>query len=87
MFNTKYRVVTVESSWTEAKRDNIGNHILMETNNFEIAKRECKEWSDRDDIDVYVIDRDLTLKYYTRGTEDLGCPDIVFSLHSEQLSI
>ena len=41
MFNTKYRVVTVESSWTEAKRDNNGNHILMETNNFEIAKREC----------------------------------------------
>lgn len=83
MFNTKYRVLTVESSWTEAKQDNNGNHILMETNNFEIAKRECKEWSDRDDIDVYVIDRDLTLKYYTRGYEDLGCPDIVFSLHSE----
>jgi hypothetical protein len=51
----KYRVVTEFSSNEDAEIDDLGRQILLETNNFQQARRECIEWAAWDDILVHVL--------------------------------
>lgn len=50
-----YRVVTECSSKEDAKVDDRGRQILLETNNYQQARRECIEWAAYDDIQVEVL--------------------------------
>jgi hypothetical protein len=50
-----YRVVTDHSSNEEAKLMPDGRQILFETNNYQVARRECIEWAAWDDIRVQVL--------------------------------
>ena len=45
----KYRVVTECSSNEEAKVDDRGRQVLLETNNYQVARKECIEWAAYDD--------------------------------------
>jgi hypothetical protein len=51
----KYRVVTDHSSSEQAKVDDRGRQVLVETNNYQVARRECIEWAAYDDIQVEVL--------------------------------
>ena len=51
----KYQVVTEVSSLEDAKLDEQGRQILFETNNFQVARKECIEWAAYDDIPVHVV--------------------------------
>ena len=50
-----YRVVTECSSKEDAKVDDRGRQILVETNNYQTARKECIEWAAWDDIFVEVL--------------------------------
>jgi len=50
-----YRVVTDHSSKDDAKLMEDGRQILVETNNYLVARRECIEWAAYDDILVQVL--------------------------------
>ena len=52
-----YRVVTEFSSLenNEVKLMDDGRQILLETNNFQTARKECIEWAAYDDILVQVL--------------------------------
>lgn len=50
-----YRVVTECSSKEDAKLMEDGRQILVETNNYQVARRECIQWAAWDDILVHVL--------------------------------
>ena len=51
-----YRVVTECSSKEDALlMDDDGRQILFETNNYQVARKECVEWAAYDDILVQVL--------------------------------
>jgi len=50
-----YRVVTEVSSKEDAKLMEDGRQILFETNNYQVARKECIEWAAYDDILVQVL--------------------------------
>ena len=50
-----YRVVTECSSNEDAKVDDRGRQVLVETNNYQTARKECIEWAAYDDILVQVL--------------------------------
>ena len=51
----KYRVVTDVSSKEDAKLDAQGRQILLETNNYQTARKECIQWAAYDDIQVWML--------------------------------
>jgi hypothetical protein len=51
----KYRVVTDVSSLEDALLDAQGRQILLETNNYQTARRECIQWAAYDDIQVWLL--------------------------------
>lgn len=51
----KYRVVTECSSLEGTKMMDDGRQILVETNNYQAARKECIEWAAFDDILVEVL--------------------------------
>jgi hypothetical protein len=51
----KYTVVTDVSSKEDAKLDDQGRQILLETNNYQTARRECIQWAAYDDIQVWML--------------------------------
>jgi hypothetical protein len=51
----KYRVVTDVSSIQDSRLTPDGRELLIETNNFQIARKECIEWAAYDDILVDVL--------------------------------
>jgi hypothetical protein len=53
----KYRVVTDVSSKEDAKLDAQGRQILLETNNYQVARKECIQWAAYDDIQVWMLGR------------------------------
>jgi hypothetical protein len=50
-----YRVVTEYSSNEDAKLMDDGRQVLVETNNYQVARKECIEWAAYDDILVQVL--------------------------------
>lgn len=63
----KYQVVTDVSSLEDPKKNDFGEDILFETNNFQIARKECIEWADFDDIVVRVRNKYLVEKFKCNG--------------------
>lgn len=63
----KYRVVTKVSSKEDATVDVLGRQVLLTTNNFQQARRECIEWAAYDDILVYVVDQFGSDKFVCNG--------------------
>jgi len=53
----KYRVVTEVSSKEDADIDAVGRQVLLVTNNYQAARKECIEWAAYDDILVHVVDQ------------------------------
>ena len=51
----KYTVVTDVSSKEDAKLDDQGRQILLETNNYQTARKECIQWAAYDDIQVWML--------------------------------
>ena len=51
----KYRVVTDVSSKEDAELDAQGRQILLETNNYQTARKECIQWAAYDDIQVWML--------------------------------
>jgi len=51
----KYTVVTDVSSKEDAKLDDQGRQILLETNNYQVARKECIQWAAYDDIQVWML--------------------------------
>jgi len=66
----KYRVVTDHSSNEEAKVDDRGRQILVETNNYQVARRECIEWAAYDDIVVEVLGEYGQVKFDCCGASE-----------------
>jgi hypothetical protein len=51
----KYRVVTDVSSKEDAEIDEQGRQILLKTNNYLTARKECIQWAAYDDIQVWLL--------------------------------
>jgi hypothetical protein len=62
-----YRVVTEHSSNEQAKVDDRGRQVLLETNNYQVARKECIEWSAYDDILVQVLGAHGQVKFACDG--------------------
>jgi len=54
-YHFKYRVVTDISSMENAEIDEQGRQILLKTNNYETARKECIQWAAYDDIQVWLL--------------------------------
>ena len=52
---SKYQVVTDVSSEEDAEIDTEGRQILLKTNNYETARKECIQWAAHDDIQVWLL--------------------------------
>jgi hypothetical protein len=65
-----YRVVTEYSSNEDAKRDDRGRQVLVETNNYQKARRECIEWAAYDDILVEVLGEYGQIKFTCTGASE-----------------
>jgi len=63
----KYRVITEVSSKEDAETDWFGRQILLTTNNYQTARKECIEWAAYDDILVYVTDQFGSVKFSCNG--------------------
>jgi hypothetical protein len=50
-------VVTEVSSKEDADIDAVGRQVLLVTNNYQAARKECIEWAAYDDILVHVVDQ------------------------------
>jgi hypothetical protein len=66
----KYRVITECSSKEDAELDVMGRQILLITNNYQTARKECIEWAAYDDILVYVINQFGSAKFICRGAAE-----------------
>jgi len=66
----KYRVVTEASSMDDAVTDVFGRQILLTTNNYQVARKECIEWAAYDDILVQVINQFGSSKFSCDGASE-----------------
>lgn len=66
----KYRVVTEVSSKEDADVDFLGRQVLLTTNNFQTARKECIEWAAYDDILVHVINQFGSSKFSCDGASE-----------------
>jgi hypothetical protein len=66
----KYRVVTEVSSKEDADVDFLGRQVLLTTNNFQTARKECIEWAAYDDILVHVINQFGSSKFSCHGASE-----------------
>ena len=66
----KYRVITEMSSKEDADTDVFGRQILLTTNNYQTARKECIEWAAYDDILVCVINQFGSAKFTCRGAAE-----------------
>jgi hypothetical protein len=65
-----YRVVTEVSSKEDAKLMEDGRQILFETNNYQVARKECIEWAAYDDILVEVLGQYGQVKFTCNGASE-----------------
>ena len=65
-----YRVVTEVSSKEDAKLMDDGRQILFETNNYQVARKECIEWAAYDDILVEVLRPWGAVKFSCNGASE-----------------
>lgn len=63
----KYRVITEVSSKEDAVTDVLGRQVLLTTNNYQAARKECIEWAAYDDILVYVVNQFGSTKFSCDG--------------------
>jgi hypothetical protein len=66
----KYRVVTEVSSKEDADVDFLGRQVLLTTNNFQTARKECIEWAAYDDILVCVVNQFGSTKFVCNGAAE-----------------
>ena len=66
----KYRVVTEVSSLEDTNTDVFGRQILLTTNNYQTARKECIEWAAYDDILVHVINQFGSSKFSCDGANE-----------------
>ena len=66
----KYRVVTECSSKEDCELDFFGRQVLVTTNNYQTARRECIEWAAYDDILVRVINQFGSTKFQCEGASE-----------------
>jgi hypothetical protein len=66
----KYRVVTEVSSLEEGAVMEDSRQILFETNNYQLARRECIEWAAYDDILVEVLGPWGAVKFSCDGARE-----------------
>lgn len=66
----KYRVITECSSKEDADTDLFGRQILLTTNNYQDARKECIEWAAWDDILVEVTDQFGYIKFSCDGAHE-----------------
>jgi hypothetical protein len=66
----KYKVVTEYSSKEDCELDVLGRHILMTTNNYQTARKECIEWAAYDDILVCVTKNIGGVKFSCNGAAE-----------------
>jgi hypothetical protein len=66
----KYRVVTEVSSKEDAELDVLGRQVLMTTNNYQAARKECIEWAAYDDIEVRVLNQFGSTKFICEGASE-----------------
>ena len=65
-----YRVVTECSSKEDTKPMDDGRQILVETNNYQTARKECIEWAAYDDILVQVLRPWGSVKFMCEGAAE-----------------
>lgn len=63
----KYRVITEYSSKEDCELDVFGRQVLITTNNYQTARRECIEWAAWDDIVVHVVNQFGSSKFSCDG--------------------
>lgn len=66
----KYRVITEVSSKEDANTDVFGRQILLTTNNYQTARKECIEWAAYDDIFVAVVNQFGSVKFSCNGASE-----------------
>ena len=66
----KYRVITECSSKEDCAIDFFGRQVLVTTNNYQTARRECIEWAAYDDIVVYVVNQFGSIKFTCDGATE-----------------
>ena len=66
----KYRVITECSSKEDCELDVFGRQVLVATNNYQTARRECIEWAAYDDIVVYVVNQFGSIKFTCDGAAE-----------------
>ena len=66
----KYRVVTEFSSKEDCDVDNFGRQVLVTTNNYQTARKECIEWAAYDDIEVRVLNQFGSTKFTCEGAAE-----------------
>jgi hypothetical protein len=66
----KYRVITECSSKEDAELDVFGRQILLTTNNYQTARKECIEWAAYDDILVRVVNQFGSTKFTCEGASE-----------------
>ena len=66
----KYRVITECSSKEDCDLDVFGRQVLLITNNYQTARRECIEWAAYDDILVCVVDQFGSAKFTCDGASE-----------------
>ena len=66
----KYRVITECSSKEDAELDVFGRQVLLITNNYQTARKECIEWAAYDDILVRVVNQFGSTKFTCEGASE-----------------
>ena len=66
----KYKVITECSSKEDCELDEFGRQVLVTTNNYQTARRECIEWAAYDDIVVYVVNQFGSIKFTCDGASE-----------------
>ena len=66
----KYRVITECSSKEDAAIDFFGRQVLLTTNNYQTARKECIEWAAYDDILVRVVNQFGSTKFACDGAAE-----------------
>jgi len=66
----KYRVITECSSKEDCELDVFGRHVLLKTNNYQTARKECIEWAAYDDILVRVVNQFGSTKFTCEGASE-----------------
>jgi hypothetical protein len=66
----KYKVITEVSSKEDAETDVFGRQVLLITNNYQTARKECIEWAAYDDILVTVVNQFSSVKFSCDGASE-----------------